>query len=421
MKEIKDEIESGKVNYDGYEDIHSLIELELEKKLPRVAGKIHTGRSRNDQIVTDELLFLKSAIAETMDRIVRLLDSLADKAEKNFDLVFPAYTHMQKAQPVMVAHYLLSYCEKFLRSAGKLAANFESCDFLPLGSGACSGSGYPINRELLAKILKFGNLSSNSMDAVSSREYIMDYIYSCTVIMQNLSRFCEDLIIFNTQEFSYIEISDAFCTGSSIMPQKKNPDILELIRGKSALVAGNLMQILTLMKGLPLVYNSDMQEDKKILFDAIRETNSSIEIFTEFLGNMEFNRGKLLQSCKTGFMDATDAADYLVRKGMAFREAHNTVGRIVAYCIDNDITLSETGLQILKQYSQLFEEDFYGSIEIGSCIDAKVTGCGTSRESVRKNLHDTKSGLKKLYEKLDFLNSRIPDFDNILYLWIKSN
>jgi argininosuccinate lyase len=252
MKIVKEKIESQKVDFKDYEDIHSLIEFELEKLIGNAAGKIHTGRSRNDQIVVDELLFMKKAISETIKKIILLQKAIVSMAEENFGYVFPAYTHMQKAQPVLVSHYLLSYFEKFSRSLSKLFLNFENCDFLPLGAGACTGSGYALNRKLLASVLKFGKLASNSMDIVSSREHIVDFIYTCTMIMQNLSRFAEDLIIYNTREFSYINIDDAFCTGSSIMPQKKNPDILELVRGKSAIVTGNLMQILTLIKGLPL-------------------------------------------------------------------------------------------------------------------------------------------------------------------------
>jgi argininosuccinate lyase len=414
LKEIRDKLQSGKISFEGYEDIHSLIEFELEKTAGAISGKIHTGRSRNDQIVTDELLFLKSEILGASWLVLDLLNTLTDKAEKNLDLIFPAYTHMQKAQPVLVSHYLLSYYEKFLRSLKKLFENFESCDFLPLGSGACTGSGYPINRQLLAEILKFKNLASNSMDAVSSREYISDYIYTCSVLMQNLSRFCEDLIIFNSQEFSYVNITDSFCTGSSIMPQKKNPDILELIRGKSALVTGNLMQIMTLLKGLPLAYNSDMQEDKKILFSAADETSASIMMFTELLKNTGFNADSMLKSCGTGFIEATDAADYLVKKGMPFREAHKITGRIVADCIKNNLTLSEIKIEELKKYSELFEDDFYKSIDIKACINSKVTGCSTSYKSVKNNLQAAKKQTEELKIKLHNLQSRIPDFDDMI-------
>ncbi len=414
LKEIKKAIEENKVDFNQYEDIHSLVEFELEKNIGTPASKIHTGRSRNDQIVLDELLYIKSAIAKIVKLILDLEDLLIEKASKNLTLILPAYTHMQKAQPVLVSHYLLAYFEKFSRCLRMLFFNFQSSDFLPLGAGACVGSGYPINRQLLASILKFEKLGSNSMDIVSSRDCISDYLYTCTMIMQNLSRFAEDFIIFNSQEFSYINIDDSFCTGSSIMPQKKNPDILELIRGKSAAVLGHLMQIMALLKGLPLTYNSDLQEDKKILFNAHNETTNSISIFIELLKNTEFDKNKMLENCKGGFIEATDAADYLVKKGLAFRQAHSIVGSMVNYCIKKGIHFYDLDLNTLKKFSEFFDNDFFENIKIENCINSKLTDCSTSTQSVRNNIEKAKEEILSFKKEYNSLINKIPDFDEII-------
>jgi len=414
LRKVKDKIESGKIDFEGYEDIHSLVEIELSKIAGESAGKIHTGRSRNDQIVLDELLFVKEAVTETLGNIIDLQKVLIEKSEEYIDTVFPAYTHMQKAQPVLVSHYLLSYFEKFLRCIKKLFENFESCDFLPLGAAACAGSGHAINTELLKDILKFKKTGSNSMDIVGSRDFIIDYIYSLSMIILNLSRFCEDLIIYNSQEFSYIDIDESFCTGSSIMPQKKNPDILELIRGKSAVVIGNLFQILTLMKGLPSTYNRDMQEDKKILFGAHKETNDSIEIFAKVVENTSFNKSTIQKSLESGFLEATDAADYLVKKGENFRKAHNIIGKIIKYCLENNLKLKDLPLKKLKEYSSYFESDFYNSIQIESCINSKVTDCGSSTNQVKNKIKESKINLNKIEKDLITLPKRIPKFEEII-------
>jgi argininosuccinate lyase len=265
LVKIKGKIEENKFDKNSYEDIHSLVEYELKNEIGESAGKIHTGRSRNDQIVLDEKIYLKNAIISILESLILLESGILKSAEKNIDVIFPAYTHMQKAQPVLFSHYLMSFFEKFYRDICKLIQNFEDCDFLPLGSGACTGSGYEIDRKYLSILLKFKDQGKNSMDEVSNRDYFQDFIYSLSCIMLHLSRFCEDLIIYNTNEFSFIELADEFCTGSSIMPQKKNPDILELIRGKSAIVVGNLMQFEVLQKSLPSSYNRDLQEDKGIV------------------------------------------------------------------------------------------------------------------------------------------------------------
>ncbi|MBE3090690.1 MAG: argininosuccinate lyase [Actinobacteria bacterium] len=418
LKKVKVMIESGKLKFESYEDIHSLVEYELGKIIGDLAAKIHTGRSRNDQIVVDELLFVKEAIVKT----IRLLTSLQEKiikiAEDEKNTIFIAYTHMQKAQPVLLSHYFLSFFEKFKRNISSLFLNFEECDFLPLGAAACVGSGYEIDRELLAKVLKFTGKGSNSMDIVGSRDFIMDYIYTCSKIMLNLSRFCEDLIIYSTNEFSYIDVDESFCTGSSIMPQKKNPDILELIRGKSAVVAGNLAQFMMILKGLPSTYNSDLQEDKKILLSAFAETTSSIDVFTRLIGKIKFNHETIKRSLESGFLEATDCADYLTRKGESFRKSHNITGKLVRYCMENGAKLAEMPLLSLKEYSAYFGDDFYESIKIENCVEAKKVDCGTSKKAVLDKINLNKNLLSGYEKDLKNLTEKIPVFEDILSAYI---
>jgi argininosuccinate lyase len=411
---IKDKIEENDYSESGYEDIHSLIEYELKNEIGECAGKIHTGRSRNDQIVLDEKLYLKEAIISIMESLAELELSIIKSGEKNIDIIFPAYTHMQKAQPVLFTHYLLSFFEKFYRDIGKLIQNFEDCDFLPLGSGACTGSGYEIDRKYLSLLLKFKDQGKNSMDEVSSRDYFQDFLYSLSCIMLHLSRFCEDLIIYNTAEFSFIELADEFCTGSSIMPQKKNPDILELIRGKSAIVIGNLLQFEVLQKSLPSSYNRDLQEDKGIVFQALKETISSINIFNEIIKNIKINIDNINKNMKDGFLAATDIADYLVKKGETFRNAHNITGKIVRYCIEKKIDIDELNPEFLKSQSSFFDSDFHNIIDFKNCINAKKTDCGTNIKNVEESLESALFRINKIKIKIGELKSRIPDINNLI-------
>lgn len=414
LKKVKVMIEGGKLQFESYEDIHSLVEYELGKIIGDSAAKIHTGRSRNDQIVVDELLFVKEAIVKTIRLLAGLQEKIIKIAEDEKNTIFIAYTHMQKAQPVLLSHYLLSFFEKFKRNISSLFLNFEECDFLPLGAAACVGSGYEIDRELLAKVLKFTGKGSNSMDIVGSRDFIMEYIYTCSKIMLNLSRFCEDLIIYSTNEFSYIDIDESFCTGSSIMPQKKNPDILELIRGKSAVVAGNLSQFMMILKGLPSTYSSDLQEDKKILLSAFAETTSSIDVFTRLIGKIKFNHETIKRSLESGFLEATDCADYLTRKGESFRKAHNITGKLVRNCMEKGAKLAEMPLLSLKEYSAYFGDDFYESIKIENCVEAKKVDCGTSRKAVLDKINSNKNLLSGYEKDLKNLLEKIPVFEDIL-------
>ena len=414
LKKVKKSIEESNIDTGMYEDIHSLVENELSKTIGDAAMKIHTGRSRNDQVVLDEKLFIKDAIIDMLNKILALQKNIIKISQKVMDVIIPAYTHMQKAQPVLLSHYLMSYYQKFDRDKASFFSNFESCDFLPLGAAACTGSGYELDRKLLKNLLGFKYLDSNSMDTVGSRDFIIDFIYSCCKTMLHLSRFCEDLIIYNSSEFSFIEIDEAFCTGSSIMPQKKNPDVLELIRGKSSLVIGNLIQSMILLKGLSSTYNRDLQEDKKILFSAYRETASSVEIFSKLLEKIKFNTVKIKDSLKSSFLEATDIADYLVKKGESFRKAHNIVGKIVRSCINKKITFPDIKLEELKEYSPCFESDIYKYADIKSCISNKKVDCGTAKKQVILNIESGSKKIKSAEQELKSLTDRVPDFKKII-------
>ena len=412
--EIKQKIENNSISIDQYEDIHSLVENELYSLIGEPALKIHTGRSRNDQVVLDERLFCKDIIISLGSGVIGILESILKLSEKNAGIIFPAYTHLQKAQPVSLSHYLLSYFDKFYRDFGRLGQDFENCDSMPLGAAACAGSGYKLDCRMIADILGFKNLGTNSMDIVGSRDFIIDMVYSCSMIMMHLSRFCEDLIIYNSDEFSYIEIEETYCTGSSIMPQKKNPDLLELIRGKSSLVIGNLVQILVLLKGLPSTYNRDLQEDKKILFSAIEDTLGSVNIFGKLLLKIKFNESVITEKLKLGFLEATDMADYLVKKGETFRNAHHIIGNIVKYCIESGKTIPDLSIAQLKKFSGLFEDDIFKKIEMEACLNAKDVDCGTSASKVSEKTGLAKSRIKELKSLLEGLRLRTASLDSIL-------
>jgi len=414
LKDLKQKIEKGSINTSDYEDIHSLIESELYALIGEPARKIHTGRSRNDQIVLDERLFCKDIIISLLVEITVLMANLLKISEEHIDTVFPAYTHLQKAQPVSLAHYMLSFFDKFLRDGDKLVHAFEGCDYMPLGAAACAGSGYKIDRKMLADLLKFKNLASNSMDIVGSRDFMIDLIYSCSMIMMHLSRFSEDLIIYSSDEFSYIDIEESFCTGSSIMPQKKNPDLLELIRGKSSLVIGNLMQIMIMLKALPSTYNRDLQEDKKILFDAVGETARSISIFAKLIRRIKFNSEVIKNKLENGFLEATDMADYLVSKGESFRSSHHITGSIVKYCIEKGKKISDLTLDKLKNFSPLFSDDIYSRIKIESCLEARDVDCGTSKKRVAERIERARVAVKSFKTEIDELKKRTADFESII-------
>lgn len=391
LLQILVEIEEGKIAFSiEQEDIHMNIESILTERIGPAGKKLHTARSRNDQVAVDIRLYLKEEIQRIQGLLSTLLETLIDLAEKNQDTVMPGYTHLQRAQPVTLAYHLLAYCQMFSRDHQRFADCFKRTDWLPLGSGALAGTTYQTDRGYLAKELDFANICPNAMDAVSDRDFTLEFLSCCSITMMHLSRFCEELIIWSSTEFNFIEMDDAFSTGSSIMPQKKNPDMAELIRGKTGRVYGDLMTLLTIMKGLPLAYNKDMQEDKLPVFDAADTLADSLGIFTEMMATIKVNDQIMEKAAKSGFMNATDAADYLVTKGIPFRDCHEIIGRIVLHCVQAGKAIEELTLAELKEFSPAFEEDIYEKIDIRACIAAKKSQGSTSPESVRKQLADFK-------------------------------
>ncbi|MBQ6087921.1 MAG: argininosuccinate lyase [Firmicutes bacterium] len=385
---IYGDLEAGSIDLDPekYEDIHMAVEEILTERIGEAGKRLHTARSRNDQVATDFRLFVMDAIDETEENIAHLMESLVLKAKEYETAVMPGFTHLQKAQPVLLSHHLLAYHNMFSRDLDR----FEDCkkrtDCMPLGSGALAGTSYDTDREYLASGLGFSKISSNSMDAVSDRDFAIEFLSCASQCMMHLSRFCEEMIFWNTSDVGFIEIDDAFATGSSIMPQKKNPDMAELIRGKTGRVYGDLMALLTAMKGLPLAYNKDMQEDKEPVFDAFDTLNDCLKVFTGMLDTLKFKNEKMAKSTKTGYMNATDCADYLVKKGLPFRECHAVIGKLVLDCIEKGFAIEDLSIGELKQYSPLFEEDLYEKISPEACIASKISEGSTSFESVKKQL-----------------------------------
>ena len=364
------------------EDIHMNIETILTERIGDVGKKLHTARSRNDQVAVDFRLYLKKETGEIDKTLQALTDTLVTLAKKHTDTVMPGYTHLQRAQPVTLAYHLLAYYQMFSRDRERFADCLKRIDRLPLGSGALAGTTYQTDRDFLAKELGFASVLPNGMDAVADRDFAIEFVECCAVTMMHLSRFCEELILWSSVEFNFIEIDDAFSTGSSIMPQKKNPDMAELIRGKSGRVYGDLMSLLTICKGLPMAYNKDLQEDKLPAFDAADTVKASVSIFTEMISTMEVKKDNMEHAAKYGYMNATDAADYLVSKGIPFRDCHEIIGRIVLYCIGKGIAIEDMSMEEFKSFSDKFEEDIYDKIAIRNCIKAKKSKGSTSFESV---------------------------------------
>ncbi len=387
LLDIQKEIESGKIDFTiEQEDIHMNIESILTERLGQTGKKLHTARSRNDQVAVDIRLYLKDEIRTIIVLLKELNSVLTEIAKENRNTVMPGYTHLQRAQPVTLAFHLMAYREMFRRDIKRFENCYEGTDSMPLGAGALAGTTYNTDRDYLAMQLGFSKICQNAMDAVSDRDFAIEFLGCCSITMMHLSRFCEELIIWSSSEFRFIEMDDAFSTGSSIMPQKKNPDMAELIRGKTGRVYGDLMTLLSIMKGLPLAYNKDMQEDKQPVFDAGDTLKSSLTIFAQMIASMRINTDVMEQAAKSGFMNATDAADYLVSKGLPFRECHEIIGRIVLYCIDHNKAIEELTLNELKGFSDKFEEDIYEKIDIRACIKAKKSKGSTSFESVDQML-----------------------------------
>ncbi len=394
LREIHGEIERGTFAFEeSLEDIHTHIEKALVEKLGPLGETIYTGRSRNDQIALDTRLYIRNAITEIITLIKDFQLSLVELAEENLDLIMPGYTHLQRAQPVLLAHHLLAYYEMLKRDAERYEGALKRTNVLPLGSAALGGTTFNVDREFLAGELKLEDISFNSMDAVSDRDYVLEFIFSSALLMMHLSRLCEELVIWSTQEFDFIEISDAFTTGSSIMPQKKNPDIPELIRGKTGRVYGNLVSLLTTMKGIPLTYNKDMQEDKEPLFDTVDTVEQSLTIFSSLLKEIDFREESIQKATEKGYLVATDLADYLVTKGMTFRKAHQLVGDMILSAKEKQKELHQLDLSDMRRFSTLIEEDVYEWLDPLSCIKRRDIKGGTGPEAVKK-------ALKKAQEEL---------------------
>ena len=371
---IRDDIRSGKLIIDEeHEDIHSFVEAHLIERIGDAGKRLHTGRSRNDQVALDMKLYTRKEVLEMNDLLKELLESLLKIMKENTDTIMPGFTHLQKAQPITLAHHMGAYFEMFKRDRSRLHDIHERMNYCPLGSGALAGTTYPLDREYTAQLLDFAGPTLNSMDSVSDRDYLIEFLSAMSIIMMHLSRFCEEIIIWNTNEYQFIEIDDSYSTGSSIMPQKKNPDIAELVRGKTGRVYGSLVSLLTTMKGLSLAYNKDMQEDKEFVFDAIDTTKGCIVLFTGMLNTLTFRKDKMRASAEGGFTKATDAADYLVNHGVPFRDAHGIIGQLVLYCIDKNISLGEMTLDEYKAISPVFEEDIYDAISMETCVDKRNT------------------------------------------------
>lgn len=371
---IKEDIANGSLVIDGtHEDIHSFVEAHLIERIGDTGKKLHTGRSRNDQVALDMRLYTRDEIIEIKELVKELLSELLVIMKANTNTYMPGFTHLQKAQPVTLAHHMSAYFEMFRRDYDRLGDIYKRMNYCPLGAGALAGTTYPLDRAYTAQLLDFTGATLNSMDSVSDRDYVIELLSALSTIMMHLSRFCEEIIIWNSNEYQFVEIDDAYSTGSSIMPQKKNPDIAELVRGKTGRVYGALMSILTTMKGLPLAYNKDMQEDKELTFDAIDTVKGCIKLFTGMISTMKFNNEVMAKSAMNGFTNATDAADYLVNHGVAFRDAHGIIGQLVLACIDKNCAIEDLSLEELKTISPVFENDVYDAISLKTCVEKRNT------------------------------------------------
>ena len=394
---ILNDVESGKLEITSeYEDIHSFVEANLIDRIGDAGKKLHTGRSRNDQVALDMRLYTRKELVNLRELVKELMVVLHGLMKEHLDTFMPGFTHLQKAQPITLAHHFGAYMEMFKRDYGRLSDIYERMNYCPLGSGALAGTTYPLDREMTAELLGFKGATLNSMDSVSDRDYVIELLSALSTIMMHLSRFSEEIIIWNSNEYGFVELDDAYSTGSSIMPQKKNPDIAELVRGKTGRVYGALMQMLTTMKGIPLAYNKDMQEDKEFTFDAIDTVKGCLALFTGMIKTMTVNKDTMEASAKKGFTNATDAADYLVNKGVPFRDAHGIVGQLVLYCIEKNISLDEMSLDEYKKISPVFDEDIYEAISLETCVEKRETIGAPSRTSMEKVIAVNEEYLKKL-------------------------
>ena len=392
---ILEDVDDGTLAIDeSQEDIHSFVEATLIDRIGDAGKKLHTGRSRNDQVALDMRLYTRTRVAETDGLLEKLLEVILDTMENNLDTYMPGFTHLQKAQPITLAHHYGAYFEMFKRDRQRLADIYKRMNYCPLGAGALAGTTYPLDREYTARLLRFEGPTLNSIDSVADRDYLIEFLSALSMIMMHLSRFSEEIIIWNSNEYQFVELDDAYSTGSSIMPQKKNPDIAELVRGKTGRVYGALMALLTTMKGLPLAYNKDMQEDKEMAFDAMDTAADCITLFTGMIKTMKFCKDRMAKSAMNGFTNATDAADYLVGKGVPFRDAHGIIGRLVLYCIEKDTSIDALSLEELRSISDKFDEDIYDAISLKTCVEKRLTIGAPGEKMMKQVIEKNKVYLK---------------------------
>jgi argininosuccinate lyase len=395
LKKVAARIEAGDAEFTiANEDVHMNVEKMLLDEVGPVGGKIHTGRSRNDQVATDMHLYLRTRVIELIDLTVKVQEALLEQAKANTDTILPGYTHLQRAQPVLFAHHLMAYYSMLQRDAERLMDSWKRINVLPLGAGALAGTTFPIDREFVAELLKFDAVYTNSMDAVSDRDFIIEFLSHASLLMAHLSRLSEEMILWMSNEFNFVELDDAFCTGSSIMPQKKNPDVAELVRGKTGRVYGNLIGMLTVLKGLPLAYNKDMQEDKEGMFDTVATLHGALSLFAPMIRTMKVKKENMRQAVAEDFSNATDLADYLVGKGMPFRQAHEVVGKSVLYSIEQGKYLLDLTMEEYKQFSPLFEEDIYAALDPRQVVNARNVLGGTAKNQVEIQLAQAETQLK---------------------------
>ena len=397
LLDILEDVENNRLEItDTYEDIHSFVEAKLIERLGDTGKKLHTGRSRNDQVALDMRLYTREQVKETDELLGKLLEVLLSIMKEHTKTIMPGFTHLQKAQPITLAHHMGAYFEMFKRDRLRLHDIYDRMNYCPLGSGALAGTTYPLDREYTAELLGFYGPCLNSMDGVSDRDYLIEFLSALSTIMMHLSRFSEEVIIWNSNEYQFVEIDDAYSTGSSIMPQKKNPDIAELVRGKTGRVYGALTSLLTTMKGIPLAYNKDMQEDKELSFDAFDTAKGCIALFTGMLRTIRFNKEIMRKSANNGFTNATDAADYLVNHGVPFRDAHGIIGQIVLYCIDKNIAIDDMSLEELKSFSPVFEQDIYDAISMETCVNKRLTIGAPGKQAMEAVIAQEEEQLCKL-------------------------
>jgi len=383
LKRALQRLQQGEIEFSvSNEDIHMNIEKALIDDIGAVGGKLHTGRSRNDQVATDMHLYLRKRVVEFVDLLHKLQTALTEQAQANLDTIVPGYTHLQRAQPILFAHHLMAYVSMFGRDIERLQDSYKRIDTLPLGAGALAGTTFPIDRHFVASQLNFERVYENSLDAVSDRDFILEFLADASIIMMHLSRLSEELVMWSSTEFRFVELDDAFCTGSSIMPQKKNPDVPELVRGKTGRVYGNLMGLLTVLKSLPLAYNKDMQEDKEGMFDTVRTMQGALQLFAPMIATMKVNKDRMRQAVNQDFSNATDIADFLVGKGLPFRQAHEVIGKTVLYCIENNKYLLDLTLDEFKQFSELFDDRIFAILQPEAVVDARDVYGGTARGQV---------------------------------------